>query len=127
VKIFVTLPNTAGRLVGGLFAEGRIESEAREGMIAPLTALETVGARRADAGAVLRLRAGVVEQVPVVLGLRDERSEVVELVAGVAPGDTLLVGAARTITAGTPVRVRSATPAPVPQRQPDTSKPHALR
>jgi RND family efflux transporter MFP subunit len=112
VKIFVTLPNTAGRLVGGLFAEGRIESEAREGMIAPLTALETVGARRADAGAVLRLRGGVVEQVPVVLGLRDERSEVVELVSGVAPGDTLLVGAARTITPGTPVRVRARDAAP---------------
>ena len=124
VQLFVTLPNTTGRLVGGLFAEGRIETEAREGMTAPEAALDPLGARSAGAGMVLRLRAGVVEQVPVELGLRDERNEIVELRAGVTAGDTLLIGAARTITAGTPVRVRGAVPAPV---APEAGRPHALK
>ena len=107
VKLYVTLPNTAGRLVGGLFAEGRIETEAREGMIAPQTALEQLGSRGGSAAAVLRLRGGVVESVPVTLGLRDDRTETIELLSGVAAGDTLLIGAARTITPGTPVQVRA--------------------
>jgi hypothetical protein len=47
----------------------------------------------------------VVELVEVTLGLRDVRSEMVEVASGVAAGDTLLIGAARTIMQGTPVRI----------------------
>jgi hypothetical protein len=46
--------------------------------------------------------------VAVTLGLRDEDGERVELASGVVVGDTLLLGAAQGITAGTVVRIRTA-------------------
>lgn len=109
VKLFVSVPNAAGRLVGGLYAEGRIAVAAHEGLVAPKSALDVRAvnvAAGAHVGAVLRLRGGTVEQVPVEIGLRDDRNEIVEIVKGVNAGDTLLVGAARTITPGTPLKVR---------------------
>lgn len=105
VRIFVSIPNRGNRLVGGLFAEGRIASRESAGMIAPATALQPVTGR-ADVAEVLRVRGGAVERVEVTVGLRDDRAEQVELLGGVAEGDTLLIGAARTITPGTPVQVR---------------------
>jgi len=54
---------------------------------------------------VLRLTGGKTEKVEVELGVRDEERERVELVTGVAAGDTLLTGAAQGITPGTVVRV----------------------
>jgi hypothetical protein len=47
-----------------------------------------------------------VEQVTVQLGVRDNSTDRVELKSGVAPGDTLLIGAATAIPPGTPVRVK---------------------
>lgn len=109
VRLFVTVPNAGGRLVGGLYAEGRITAELHEGLVAPISALEPNAPRDATEGALLRLRAGVVERVPVRLGLRDDRTESVEILAGAAAGDTLLIGAARTVTPGTPLSVRAGT------------------
>ena len=39
------------------------------------------------------------------IGIRDAASETVEIRSGLAPGDTILLGAARGISAGTPVKV----------------------
>jgi hypothetical protein len=41
----------------------------------------------------------------VTLGLRDPRTERVEVRSGLEPGDTLLTGAAQGIAPGTPVQV----------------------
>ena len=41
VSIFVTIPNTGGRLVSGLFAEGRVAQQARRALVVPLTAVNT--------------------------------------------------------------------------------------
>ena len=101
VKVVVSIPNTRGGLVGGLFAEGRVAAEKREGITAPATAVDMRGLRPV----VLRLRGGKVERVEVDIGLKDEESERVEIVQGVAAGDTLLVGAAQGISAGTTVKV----------------------
>lgn len=101
VPIFVSIPNTTGALVAGLFAEGRVASLEREGVVVPASAVDTEGA----APAVLRLKGGRTELVPVELGLVDPRTERVEIASGVAPGDTLLAGAAQRITPGTQVRV----------------------
>jgi len=106
VRVFVSIPNARNELVGGLFAEGRIRSETHEGLVAPATALRSVTGEGAE---VLRVRDGVVESVNVTLGLRDTRDEVVELASGVFPGDTLLIGAARNVTPGTPVVVTQRT------------------
>jgi membrane fusion protein (multidrug efflux system) len=101
VAIFVSVPNTGGRLLAGLFAEGRVVSAAAEGLVVPLNAVNTTG----EAPWVLRVANGKTERVPVTLGLRDERTERVLVQSGVTEGDTLLRGAAQGITPGTPVSV----------------------
>jgi RND family efflux transporter MFP subunit len=110
VPIFVTIPNTKGRLVGGLFAEGRVTSETRNALVVPSTAVDVTGARPW----VLRVKNGKAERVEVGLGVRDDRTERVEITQGVGAGDVLLMGAAQTVTPGTPVRVAgNSAPAPV--------------
>ncbi len=54
---------------------------------------------------VVRLRNGRIEKVDVTLGIRDAAAETVEITSGVAAGDTVLLGAARGISPGTPVKV----------------------
>jgi hypothetical protein len=54
---------------------------------------------------VVRLKNGKVEKVEVGLGIRDQAAETAEITSGVSPGDTLLLGAARGISPGTPVKV----------------------
>ncbi|MDP1861214.1 MAG: efflux RND transporter periplasmic adaptor subunit [Gemmatimonadaceae bacterium] len=101
VRIVVTVPNERNALVGGLFADGRVSSETRTGLTAPFNAVDMRGVKPI----VLRLTGGKTEKVEVELGVRDEERERVELVTGVAAGDTLLTGAAQGITPGTVVRV----------------------
>ena len=101
VPIYVTIPNDGGRLVAGLFAEGRVVSESAEGLVVPLNAVNTSGA----SPWVLRVTDGRTEQVAVSLGLRDPRTERIQVTTGVNEGDTLLRGAAQGITPGTPVQV----------------------
>lgn len=101
VQILATIPNAGNTLVGGLFAEGRIASESRQGLVIPATALD----ERGIAPVVMRLKNGQVEQATVQVGLRDQSTESVEITAGLAAGDTVLVGAARGISSGTRVTV----------------------
>ena len=108
VKIHVSLPNPGGTLVAGLFAEGRVTAEARQGVLVPADAVATEGGK----SHVMRVRAGRVEQVPVTLGIQDEETRRVEIVSGLAAGDVVLVGPARETAAGTRVRVGTAAAAP---------------
>lgn len=101
VQIVASIPNTGRALVGGLQATGRLSTSTRNGLVAPEAAID----ERGSAPTVLRVKRGVVERVSVALGARDEAGELVEISAGVQAGDTLLVGAARGITPGTPVRI----------------------
>lgn len=101
VRIMVSVPNASSNLVAGLFADGRIASEQRNGMTAPYSAVDMRGLKPT----VLRLKGGVAERVEVLLGVRDEDLERYEIVSGVTAGDTLLIGAAQGITPGTAVRV----------------------
>ncbi len=101
VPIYVSIPNVGGRLVAGLFAEGRVVSERAEGLVVPANAVNTSAA----APWVLRVKDGKTERVAVTLGLRDARTERVQVAVGLNEGDTLLRGAAQGITPGTPVSV----------------------
>ena len=103
VRIVISIPNAEGRLVGGLFATGRLASESHTGMLVPATAVDS----RSNVPAVFRIKGGKVERVPVQLGLRDDASEQVEIASGVQVGDTVLLGAAQGITVGTIVKVSS--------------------
>jgi RND family efflux transporter MFP subunit len=102
VPIFVTIPNTAGRLVAGLFAEGRVAQQSRRALVVPLSAVNSSDPK---ATWVLRATSGKAEQVPVTLGLRDDQTERVEITGGVKEGDRLLTGAAQAITPGTPLQL----------------------
>ena len=66
------------------------------------------GVERGSAPSVIRLKRGVAERATVTLGARDESGDLVEIVTGLVAGDTLLVGAARSVTPGTPVRIVAA-------------------
>ncbi|MBI2797393.1 MAG: efflux RND transporter periplasmic adaptor subunit [Gemmatimonadetes bacterium] len=104
VRIYATIPNAGAGgapLVGGLFAEGRVASASRLGLLVPAVAVD----QRGLTPQVVRLRNGVVERVGVELGLHDKVAETYEVRAGLSAGDTLLVGAAQGISAGTAVRV----------------------
>ncbi len=101
VRITVEIPNAEGRLVSGLFAEGRVASETRAGLVVPVTAVDVRGLQPS----VTRIKNGRTEKVTVELGLRDEATERLEIRSGLALGDTLLLGAAQGIGTGTPVRV----------------------
>lgn len=101
VTIFVTLPNIGGKLIAGLFAEGRVDAETRRGVIVPLGAVDESG----PTAVVTRIRDGKAERVQVTLGLRQSEAELVEVLSGIAEGDVVILGAARTLAPGTPVRV----------------------
>ncbi len=101
VRIVISIPNAEGRLVGGLFATGRLASETRTGMVVPVTAVDT----RTSAPAVFRIKSGKVERVAVQVGLKDDIAERIEIASGIQVGDTLLLGAAQGITPGTTVTV----------------------
>lgn len=102
VPVVVTIPNAGGALVAGLFAEGRVRAGTRTGIVVPHQAVD----ERGVGPSATRLRGGVAERVPVTLGVRDTERDVVEVVSGLAAGDTLLVGAALGTSPGTSVRVR---------------------
>jgi RND family efflux transporter MFP subunit len=104
VPIYVAIPNVGGRLVAGLFAEGRVVSSSAKGLIVPLNAVNITEKEPW----VLRVRNGTTERVAVSLGLRDPRREEVQVVSGLDDGDVLLRGAAQGISPGTPVKVTSA-------------------
>ena len=101
VRIVASIPNAGSALVGGLFAEGRVASETRDGIVLPQNAVNEAGL----APSVLRLKGGRTERVNVELGIRDAAAETVEVRGGLAAGDTVLVGAAAGTSVGTPVRV----------------------
>ena len=101
VPIYVTIPNVGGRLVAGLFAEGRVVSQSADGLVVPINAVNMAG----PMPWVLRITDGRTERLDVKLGLQDPRTERVLVVSGLSEGDMLLRGAAQGITPGTSVDV----------------------
>jgi RND family efflux transporter MFP subunit len=101
VRIYVSVPNAEQELVAGLFAEGRVATDARRAVAVPLSAVD----RRGTAPVIHRVKRGKVDVVPVQLGVTDEAAELVEVSAGLAQGDTVLLGSAQGVTPGTGVRV----------------------
>jgi membrane fusion protein (multidrug efflux system) len=100
VPIYVAIPNTGGRFVAGLFAEGRVISQSADGLVVPTNAVNTASGKPW----VMRVTNGKAERVDVTIGLVDQRTERLQIVAGLNEGDILLRGAAQGITPGTPVQ-----------------------
>jgi RND family efflux transporter MFP subunit len=108
VRIYVSIPNEGRSLVGGLFANGRMSTATKMGLVIPQSAVDV----RGSIPSVLRIKQGKAETVQVKIGLTDKTSETIEVLSGLQPGDTLLMGAAMGITPGTPVRISVPTPGP---------------
>lgn len=104
VPVVVTIPNDEGTLVAGLFAQGRVESTVRQGIMVPVSAVDESGV----APTVLRLKGGKTERVAVQVGARNPDTETVEITAGLASGDTVLVGPAAGTAPNTTVRISAA-------------------
>jgi membrane fusion protein, multidrug efflux system len=105
VSLLVRIPNAGNSLVGGLFADGRVASETHDAPVVPISAVDEQGVRPS----VMVVRQGKAAPVAVELGIRDNVAETVEIRSGIAAGDTILVGAARGLSPGTPVRVSAPT------------------
>ncbi|MGH7688237.1 MAG: efflux RND transporter periplasmic adaptor subunit [Gemmatimonadaceae bacterium] len=105
VALVARIPNAGNSLVGGLFASGRVSTESRESTVVPLSAVDQTGIRPM----VTALRQGKATPVIVELGIQDNVAETVEIRSGLTAGDTILVGAARGISPGTPVTVNTPT------------------
>jgi hypothetical protein len=101
--IAAEIPNVGNSLVAGLYADGRLSSSSQRGIVVPSAAVDT----RLQRPAVVRLKKGKVERMDVQIGMRDTNTETVQVLSGVAVGDTLLVAAAQAITPGTPVKVQA--------------------
>ena len=104
VRITVSVPNQGGRLVAGLFAQGRVATESRNGVVVPGSAIDRRGLRPT----VTRIDKGVAHRVEVALGIEDPTIGRVEITSGLAVGDTVIIGAARGIAPGTRVRATAA-------------------
>jgi RND family efflux transporter MFP subunit len=101
VPIWVTVDNRSGRLVAGLFADGRVTQASHKGLIVPLSVITDAETQPS----VLRIRDGKVEKVTVRLGLIDVQNERAEIAEGLSEGDLLLTGVAQGVTPGTQVKV----------------------
>jgi RND family efflux transporter MFP subunit len=103
VKVYVTVPNGDRRLVGGLYASGRIVLREVKGAVAvPLTAI------RRDAGNktyVLVVDHGRIGRRDVAIGATDEQASLVEITAGLESGETVIVGPASGLEPGQRVTV----------------------
>ncbi|HEX6432927.1 MAG TPA: efflux RND transporter periplasmic adaptor subunit [Gemmatimonadales bacterium] len=102
VRIYVTIPNRDQGLVAGLFTEGRVESQRKRTTAIPVTALDPKGTTQE----VLRVQQARVQRVKVELGIRDLAAEMVEVVRGLSPGDTVLLGSSQELAEGTTVRIQ---------------------
>lgn len=103
VPIVVRIPNTGGRLVSGVFVDGRVATQSRAGVTVPTLAIDQRGLRPA----VYRIKEGRLDKVEVVLGFDDPVTERTEVRSGLTAGDTLVLGSAQGLPAGTPIRVTS--------------------
>jgi membrane fusion protein (multidrug efflux system) len=101
VRIYVSIPNEGRALVGGLFATGRMSTATKMGLVVPQSAVDV----RGSIPSVMRVKQGKAEKVQVQIGLTDKTSETIEVLSGLQPGDTLLLGAALGITPGTLIRI----------------------
>ena len=103
VKVYVTVPNRGGRLVGGLFASGRIVlKQVKNAVAVPQAAVRT------DPGGktyVLIVEAGHIARRDVQIGATDEQASRVEIAAGLAGGELVIIGPANGLEPGLAVTI----------------------
>jgi len=115
VRLYVSVPNRDGRLVGDLFTSGRVQL----GQVSKVLAVPTSGIRTGLDGTTYAwlIVDGRAERRPVATGLRDEVRDLFELVSGAKEGETMITGPIETLNQGQPVQVvDNSAPAAAPGR-----------
>ena len=103
VRVYVVVANRDGRLVGDLFASGRVVlREARQTLAAPAPAVHAA----ATGGDELWVIEGArLATRPVTVGVRDESAGLVQVQGAVAAGDTVVVAATEGLKPGQTVQI----------------------
>lgn len=102
IRIYTRVPNTDGRLVGGLFASGRVVDRSKDDAV---TASVSVLRREGLDQIVYRLQNGIASRSVIQTGLLDEEQGIIELIGPVQSGDSLLSGVVPGLRDGARVRV----------------------
>ena len=106
VTVFVQVPNGNGALKGNTFATGQIIERSLTGqLVIPQAAIRQTAA---TAGAVLfvwKVAGGTLARADVKLGIVDEVRGVVQVLAGLAVGDEIVVGNVGLLGAGMKVQM----------------------
>ena len=123
IPILISIPNESGKLVAGLFAEGRLAGGTREALVVPSAAVDS----SQESPTITRVNKGVVERVNVQLGASDGGEEVVEILSGVAEGDVVLLRNARALPPGTHVDLGVGGVAPAAAPKPSAAAPAAAK
>jgi RND family efflux transporter MFP subunit len=102
VKVYVTVPNTGGQLVGDLFGTGSIVTDRATGVLAvPSAAART---KDGDSSAWVIVNGRLVKRA-VKFGLVDEAHDRVQVLSGLAAGETVVTGPVQGLSDGQAVRV----------------------
>ncbi len=114
VRVYVDVRNEDGRLISGLYAQGRVAAASASALAVPVDAVDASTAPPT----VMRVEGGKAKRVPVELGIRDDAAGQVAITSGVQKGDVLVLGSARaTLAEGAPVRLAEETAASAPARE----------
>lgn len=104
VKIYVDVPNPAGRLVSGLYVSGvALTSDVADAISVPRSAVKVEGEQRENV--VYVVSGGRLARRPVQVGAEDVISGRVQIVSGVQAGDTVIAGPVEGLSDGTRVEV----------------------
>ncbi|HEU5260784.1 MAG TPA: efflux RND transporter periplasmic adaptor subunit [Gemmatimonadales bacterium] len=103
VKVYVSVANRGGRLVGGLFASGRMVLRQVRGAVA----VPEAAVRRETGGTtyVLVVENGHVARRDVTVGATDEQAALVEVASGLQAGETVVIGPVEGLRPGDAVTI----------------------
>ncbi len=108
VRVYVDLPNGSGRLMGGLFASGRVLlREAANAVAVPPSAVRLEGDARTPV--VYVIAGGKVSRRAVGVGIADDEQGLVQITSGVHVGEVVVVGPAEGLADGAPAEILKAT------------------
>jgi len=116
VRIYVDIPNGAGRLMGGIFVSGRVLLREAEGIAVPRGGVRYEGDARTPV--VYVVAGGMVHRRAVGVGVVDEEQGLTQITSGVKAGDLVVIGPVEGLSDGVPAEVlgRTGTSAAAPQR-----------
>jgi membrane fusion protein (multidrug efflux system) len=104
IQIYVDVPNPRETLVGGLFVSGRVVTrEVANAVAVPRPAVRFEGEDRTPY--VYLVDHGKLARRRVQVGIADDDQALIQITAGVAAGDTVVIGPIEGLTDGTRVEV----------------------